>query len=92
MPVKRRIMKTREYRITPEAIEAFRAGDCRALHRALGLRPWQPSPLPHSVTGLGVHRGDPPEEKTEWSQSWPAIQELQRALFKAAGPCPRHRE
>jgi hypothetical protein len=45
MPTKRRVEKTRPHRITPEALAAFDAGDHMRLHRALGLRPWQPSPL-----------------------------------------------
>lgn len=39
MPVKRRTSKVRDHRIKPEAVEAYRAGDGRTLHRALGLRP-----------------------------------------------------
>lgn len=45
MPVKRRVSKHKENRITPEAIEAFRAGDRLELRRALGLAPWEESPL-----------------------------------------------
>jgi hypothetical protein len=45
MPTKRRIAKGRDNRITPEALAAFAAGDWMGLHQALGLRPWQPSPL-----------------------------------------------
>ena len=45
MPVKRRAHKGRPHRVTPEAIDAFSAGDSSALHDALGLPPWVPSPL-----------------------------------------------
>lgn len=45
MPTKRRAAKGKAHRITRQAFEAFTAGDGLALHRALGLRPWQPSPL-----------------------------------------------
>ena len=45
MPIKRRSKKVREHRVTPEAIEAFHAGDRKALHRALDLKPWQSSPI-----------------------------------------------
>lgn len=46
MPTKRkRIGRKVAARITPEAIEAWRAGDVWGLHRALALRPWQDSPL-----------------------------------------------
>ncbi len=52
--IRRAIAKAREHRITPAAIDAFRARDVVRLHRALRLRPWQPSPLPLAVTALGV--------------------------------------
>lgn len=45
MPVKKRTAKARRHRITVEAVTAFQAGDRIALHRALGLKPWHPSPL-----------------------------------------------
>ena len=32
-------------RITPNAVDAFERGDGAELHRALDLRPWEPSPL-----------------------------------------------
>ncbi len=41
-------------RITPEAVEAYKAGDYIRLHTALGLKPCEVSPLPLSVTPLGV--------------------------------------
>ena len=37
MPVKRRLPKGRAHRITAEAVEAFQAGDYKALHSALNL-------------------------------------------------------
>jgi hypothetical protein len=86
MPVKRRLAKGREHRITPEAIAAFEAGDYGALHRALGLRPWEASPLPLSVTSLGVDQDVPPDpHPVGWAQSVPQAQELQRLLMAAAG-------
>ncbi|MDB5825739.1 MAG: hypothetical protein JWR21_4443 [Herminiimonas sp.] len=45
MPVRRRNRKDREHRITDAAVAAFKADDYHALHAALGLTPWQPSPL-----------------------------------------------
>lgn len=73
MPVKRRASKHREHRITPEAVEAFRAGDYTALHRALNLRPWEDSPLDVDF--------DPPPD---WANdSWPQAVELRRELMEA---------
>ena len=74
MPAKRRVGKMRALAITPEAVEAFRAGDWIALHRALRLRPWEASPL-------DVQPGD--EELTPGSagaRSVPVALELRERL------------
>ena len=84
MPIKRRVSKTLRHRITPDAIEAFIAGDYMALHRALGLAPWEMSPLPAASNALGADPDDPPPgDGTGWYDSWPLAMELQRALQKA---------
>jgi hypothetical protein len=84
--MKRRAAKVKTHRITPEAIEAFRAGDYDRLHRALGLPPWHPSPLPLEVHGLGVNQRPvaPAPGGCAWAEFWPAAQELQRLLKEAA--------
>lgn len=86
MPVKRRASKVRHHRITQDAIDAFLAGDYCALHRALGLKPWEASPLPLEVTPLGVDQSpsDGPEHLL-FHESWPKAQELQRELLEATG-------
>jgi hypothetical protein len=92
VPVKRRLHKGREHRITDDAISAWRAGDYLALHRALGMKPWEPSPLPLDLTPLGC--GQPTQEGAAaagrdgpllWNQSLPRAQELQRELYRVAG-------
>ena len=60
MPVKKRTAKGRLHRITSEAVAAYIARDFTGLHRALGLMPWQPSPLPLEIEGLGVDQDEPP--------------------------------
>jgi hypothetical protein len=45
MPVKRRLSKANPHRITPDAVLAFYDHNMIGLHRALGLKPWMPSPL-----------------------------------------------
>jgi hypothetical protein len=69
--------------LTPEAIAAFKAGDEIALHQALGLGTWMPSPF-------DVDGPEPPDwgrDGTAWrslgrpSGNW---NELEAAL-KAAG-------
>ncbi|ESX98737.1 hypothetical protein [Mesorhizobium sp. LNJC405B00] len=53
MPVKRRRAKGKPLRITPTAIEAYKARDYLELHRALGLFPWEMSPIPARYDALG---------------------------------------
>jgi hypothetical protein len=76
MPTKRRVDKARRHRISAEAIAAYRAKDCNALHRALGLRPWQASPL-------RVDQGPGPGGPTAYAASWLLAAELQRELEAA---------
>ena len=78
MPLKRRSAKSRPHRVTPEAITAFVAGDAMRLHRLLGLRPWQPSPL-----AVDAGRAPAPDG-TAWAASWSLAVELQRELQAAA--------
>ena len=61
---------------------AYEAGDYLALHAALGLKPWEVSPLPMRITPLGVTQGPPPAWAKEggWFDSWAQAQELQRLL------------
>ena len=83
MPVKKRSPKVRPHRITPDAIAAFEAGDGSALHLALGLGPWVPSPLE-------VH----PDEPSPWpagsggAEYWPLAVELRRELMAAGAKMP----
>ena len=78
-----RIARARHHRITAEAVEAFKAGI--SLHRALGLRPWQCSPLPLEVTALGCGPESPPDSfASRLNESWQLACELQAELRKAA--------
>ncbi|MEQ1952483.1 hypothetical protein [Mesorhizobium sp. CN2-181] len=80
MPVKRRNPKRRQ-KVTPEAVEAFRARDFAALHLALGLGPWEASPLPASITPLGV---DPADRHSWGEETWRQAVALQARLQEAA--------
>lgn len=73
MPIKRRTPKARDHRVTPAAVEAYRAGDWMGLHRALGLRPWQASPL-------DVPMGNPYPDGSPWAASWPLAAALRAEL------------
>jgi hypothetical protein len=76
MPTKRRAPKRAEHPITPEAVAAFIAGDSVALHRALGLRPWQDSPL-----GVGDWKRPAWFNEADWNLQ----QALRAELIDAAG-------
>jgi hypothetical protein len=76
MPSKRRTTKRRDHAITPEAVAAFRRGDRAALHRALGLKPWHPSPL--SAEGEA-----PWSDSTMGAKSWALVVELRAELIEA---------
>ncbi len=77
MSTKRRTSRRggRRDRLTPEVIAAWLAADCSALHCALGLQPWESSPLPREITALGVDDDDDDRP----------IVELQRKLLAVAG-------
>ena len=61
-------------KITPAAVEAYRAGDRRALHRQLRRKPWKVSPL-------DVHEGPCPMHPSYVaSGTWPQMQALRAVL------------
>ena len=74
------LLRSARHRITPEAVAAFDVGDWMALHRALGLRPWQASPLdastPEPPAGCGPNDA--------WRESWPLARVL-RADLQGSG-------
>ncbi len=74
MPVKARRHKIRNHRITPEAVDAFRSADELTLHRALGLKPWEASPL---------DRNNPYLVGSPYSISWEKSRELRTELEAA---------
>jgi hypothetical protein len=76
MPSKRRTAKRCDHAITPEAVAAFRRGDQAALHRALGLKPWHPSPL--RAEGEAPWSGS-----TMGAKSWALAVELRAELIEA---------
>lgn len=73
MPTKRKnLTRKSTVRITRDALEAFEKGD-HALHRALGLKPWEISPL--DATG-----SCPYPASTAGAASWPQAVELRKLL------------
>lgn len=95
MPTNRTRIARRQNRrqITPEVIAAWEAADYHALHAALGLDPWDASPLPEEITALGVpdddevnaYRASVRGENGHWAQSLKPAVMLQRQLLKIAG-------
>ncbi|WP_192243599.1 hypothetical protein [Mesorhizobium silamurunense] len=72
-------------RISQAAVEAFKANDYLALHRALSLRPWEMSPLPRDIEPLGCDPERPPNSRTTlFDQSYEQAVELQRALLETS--------
>lgn len=82
MPIKRRTPKARDHRVTPAALAAFAAGDSLALHRALGLKPWQPSPLETDEDDC------PWPDGSAWAVAWPLVRGL-RVELEALNPSPQ---
>ncbi len=75
MPIKRRVLKSKAHRITPDAVLAFESRDWLGLHRALGLKPWEPSPL-------DADTDDAPQwsRGSAWADAWPKARALREAL------------
>jgi hypothetical protein len=82
-PINRRAAR----RITPEAIDAWKRADFMALHRALGLMPWQPSPLPREIDALGINEDDLSAVDADEARDrgWSKALALQKQLLKLAG-------
>jgi hypothetical protein len=85
-PTRRKVRR----RINAQAIEAWKRCDYQGLHLALGVAPWEQSPLPEEVTALGVSEHGGPartDNRAElWDASWQQAIEFQRQLYEVAGP------
>lgn len=66
--------------ITAEAIRAYRDGDRGGLNRALGIRPWEVSPLDAVSEALPAWCSS----SSPWGASWPKAYELRKQLEAAA--------
>ena len=87
MPTNRRRFDRTRRHITPEAVDAWRRADFMALHVALGLKPWEASPLPYEITALGCSEDDLPldQDCSEWDKTLPKAIALQKQLLELAG-------
>ncbi|MEL6119242.1 MAG: hypothetical protein AAGL92_10240 [Pseudomonadota bacterium] len=66
--------------VSAAALDAFETGDQQALHRALSLSPWTPSPL--IVNGPYPPAWVAPGGS--WAQEWRRAWQLRQKLQKAA--------
>jgi hypothetical protein len=82
MPTNRR-QKRHDARvqISQAAMDAWRAGDRRALHHACGLTPWEFSPLPWDLPK--EHPGR--DSDLCMDQSWDKVRAIQVQLYELAG-------
>lgn len=78
MPIKKRLRKEREHRLSPEAVAAFRGEDRETLHRALGLRPWEISPLDAHEPACPYPGG------SAAARTWEKVREIRAELERAA--------
>lgn len=79
MTTKRKPIDRRQrLRISPEAIAAYQAEDFMRLHNALGLNPWDASPL-----DVGPLETCPYPNSNAIAMSWGTVQELRRLLDAA---------
>jgi hypothetical protein len=76
MATKRAFVRRARHAITPEAIEAFANGDWGGLHRALGLRPWECSPL-------DATEDFEPGKNTAWATSVEQARRLRAELLSS---------
>ena len=61
MPTNRKpLRRNLRRRISPAAVAGWQAADYHALHSALGLSPWEMSPLQDTITALGVSEENAP--------------------------------
>ena len=87
MPARRTPLKRRlAARISEDAIKAWLECDYLKLHIALGLHPAEVSPLPDTACGLGCSEDSAPPVYGNRAESWQRAVELQRELFRVAGP------
>jgi len=89
MPTNRKpLRRNLRRRISPAAVAAWQAADFCALHSALGLLPWEMSPLPDTITALGVSEQNAPLVQggtNSFDNSYAQALELQRELLAIAG-------
>ena len=83
-PLKRRVHR----RITPEAIEALRTGDFLRLHRSLGLRPWEASPLDVSTAEPPAWMLNNKHACDDWRQAYALRLEIEKLSIEICCEAP----
>jgi hypothetical protein len=80
MPTNRHRVERAQRGVTPELLEAWRAGDRALVRRLTNTKPWMISPL-DAVSG----RPDG-DDRSPWAASWPRALEWRKRLSMIAGP------
>jgi hypothetical protein len=82
------ISRQSRLRITPEMVDLYRRGLALELHRALGLRPWHPSPFDIKSDDFPEPEGDF-HTSMSWRESEPHIAAIRRQLEAALAAAER---
>jgi hypothetical protein len=82
------ISRQSRLRITPEMVDLYRRGLALELHRALGLRPWHPSPFDIELDDFPEPEGNFDPAMT-WRESEPHIAAIRRRLEEALAEAER---
>ena len=85
MGTKRTPINKPSRRISADAIAAWRRGECSGVHDALGLAPFEYSPVPRRFGAYGLPDVMNKESSTIIDQRWPLIKALQDELRAIAG-------
>ena len=93
MPTNRRpLRRPAKQTFSPAVIDAWHKGDLWKLHDALGLAPWEFSPLPEEFGAYGLPFDQPPNDGLAMHESWQKVKALQIRLYEVAGePALRNR-
>jgi hypothetical protein len=85
MPTRRVPLHRPRRRISQAAVDAWQRGDVWAVHHALGLAPWEYSPVPLAWGAYGLPSEPSTHQGTALEQSWAKIRKLQLELYALAG-------
>jgi hypothetical protein len=88
--VRTKLKRSHNRRITQEAIDAWQRGDVWGVHKALGLKPFEYSPVPRRFGAYGLpetkrNTGLVMDEGFGTALGWDGVKALQDELYALAG-------